>query len=122
MESILREIKHGHDLSAWLRMRDGARVPGGNAMFRQNKAVHQRLCELLGLPSGGTRVEVVARVAKYVFWPEQVAQMRAFLREERDARDAAARARLFEERLAALEARPRPHDLYTASVLRIHGR
>ncbi len=115
MESIFRDVLHGYDLSVWLRMRDGACVPGGNAMFRQNKPVYVRLCELLGLPSSGSKVETMTRVREYVFTPEQVEEMKAFLKREKDAK-------LFERRLAALEARPRPHDYRTFCLLRFHGR
>lgn len=115
-------VRHGYRLSDWLYMKEGGvRVPG-NAMFRQNKAIYERLCNHLGLPADGNKPDLISLVKSYEFTSEQVEEMKCFVEDARAAREAALTQERVNKRLDALEARPRPHDYYTYAVLRFHGR
>lgn len=118
----LLEVRQAYRLSDWLYMKEGGvRVPG-NAMFRQNKAIYERLCNLLGLPADGNKPALISRVKSYEFTSEQLEEMRQFEEAKRAAREAALTQERVNRRLDALEAGPRPYDHYTYAVMRFHGR
>ncbi len=110
-------LDRAYKLADWLLMKEGVRVAGGNALYRQTKHVLSRLCGCVGLPAeGATRAVMIDALKRYEFTEAQLEEKRRFKAAEAER----LRVARMSERIARLAEGPRPHTYATHAAIEVH--